>query len=131
MAVVFEDRQLTYADLDARANQLAHYLRGKGVAPDVLVGLCLERSLELVVGLLGILKAGGGVFAARSGLPNERLAFMLDDAAASTVVTQQALLARLPEGAQVVVPRSRLRSHCRGTADTAPDANARRRTSPT
>ncbi len=59
VAVVFEDRQLTYAELNARANQLAHYLRTLGVGPDVLVGLCLERSLELVVGLLGILKAGG------------------------------------------------------------------------
>ena len=59
VAVVFEDRQLTYAQLNARANQLARHLRRLGVGPEVLVGLCVERSLEMVVGLLGILKAGG------------------------------------------------------------------------
>ena len=68
VAVVFEDRRLTYAQLNARANQLAHYLRRLGVGPEVLVGLCVERSLEMVVGLLGILKAGGRVCAAGSRL---------------------------------------------------------------
>src|SRR5262249_57148953 len=59
VAVVFEDRQLTYRELDARSNQVARHLRGRGVGPEVVVGLCLERSLELMVGLIGILKAGG------------------------------------------------------------------------
>ena len=59
MAVVFEDQQLTYRELNARANQLAHYLQKQGVGPEVLVGICMERSIEMVVGLLGILKAGG------------------------------------------------------------------------
>ena len=59
VAVVFEDQQLTYRELNKRANQLAHYLRKLGVGPEVLVGICVERSLEMVVGLLGILKAGG------------------------------------------------------------------------
>jgi non-ribosomal peptide synthetase component F len=59
VAVVFEDQQLTYRELNARANQLAHYLHKQGVGPEVLVGLCVERSFEMVVGLLGVLKAGG------------------------------------------------------------------------
>ena len=68
LAVVFEDVQLTYRELNRRANQLAHYLRKLGVGPEILVGLCIERSLEMVVGILGILKAGGSLCAARSGL---------------------------------------------------------------
>ena len=70
----------TYAELNARANQLAHHLRTLGVGPDVLVGLCLERSLELVIGLLGILKAGGAYVPLDPSYPQERLAFMLEDA---------------------------------------------------
>src|SRR5262249_6095702 len=75
MAVVFEDRQLSYAQLNARANQLAHHLRRLGVGPEVLVGICVERSLEMVVGLLGILKAGGAYLAVGSGHPAARRAF--------------------------------------------------------
>ncbi|NKI72834.1 AMP-binding protein, partial [Collimonas pratensis] len=59
VALVFEERQMTYSELNAQANRLAHYLRERGVGPDVLVGICVERSLEMVVGLLAILKAGG------------------------------------------------------------------------
>ena len=79
--MVFEDEQLTYAELDARANQLAHHLRGFGVGPEVLVGLCLERSPAMVIGLLAILKAGGAYVPLDPGYPRERLAFMLEDAA--------------------------------------------------
>ena len=68
VAVVFEGRQLTYAQLNARANQLAHYLRTLGVGPEVLVGICIERSLEMVIGLLGILKAGGAYRSIRPGI---------------------------------------------------------------
>ncbi len=96
MAVVFEDRQLTYAELNARANQLAHYLRTLGVGPDVLVGLCLERSLELVVGMLGILKAGGAYVPLDPSYPAQRLAFMLADAAVPVLLTQQSLRDILP-----------------------------------
>ena len=96
VAVVFEDQQLTYAELNARANQLAHYLRTLGVGPDVLVGICLERSLELIVGLLGILKAGGAYVPLDPSYPAQRLAFMLSDAAVPVLLTQQSLRDTLP-----------------------------------
>src|SRR4029077_6893764 len=80
IAVVFDDQSLSYAALDARANQLAHHLRGLGVGPEVVVGLCLERSLTMIVGLLGILKAGGAYLPLDPDYPPERLAFMLADA---------------------------------------------------
>ena len=79
-AVVFEDERLTYRELDARSNQLAHHLRALGVGPEVVVGLCVERSLEMLIGLIGILKAGGAYLPLDPDYPPERLAFMLDDA---------------------------------------------------
>src|SRR5204863_5751349 len=72
VAVVFEDQQLTYGELNARANQLAHHLIALGVGPEVLVGICMERSLELIVGLLAILKAGGAYVPMDPSYPNER-----------------------------------------------------------
>ena len=96
MAVVFEDQQLTYAQLNARANQLAHHLQTLGVGPDVLVGICVERSLEMVVGILGILKAGGAYLPLDPTYPPERLAFMLEDAAVPVLLTQAHLLDNLP-----------------------------------
>ena len=88
--MVFEDETLTYAQLDARANQLAHHLQSLGVGPEVVVGLCVERSLEMMVGLLGILKAGGAYLPLDPAYPPERLAFMLEDAGAPVLVTQSA-----------------------------------------
>jgi amino acid adenylation domain-containing protein len=78
---------LTYRELDRRANQLAHHLRARSVGPDVLVGICLERSLELVIALLGVLKAGGAYLPLDPSYPPERLAFMLDDAQAAVLIT--------------------------------------------
>ncbi len=79
VALVFADEELTYGELDSRANQLAHHLQGLGVGPEVLVGICVERSPEMVVGLLGILKAGGAYVPLDPTYPEDRLAFMLED----------------------------------------------------
>ena len=95
-AVVFGDERLSYAELDRRANRLAHHLRGLGVGPEVVVGLCVERSPAMVVGLLGILKAGGAYLPLDPDYPQARLAFMLADAGAGVLVTQSALRDRLP-----------------------------------
>jgi len=97
IAVVFEEQQLTYQELNHRANQLAHYLQQLGVKPEVLVGICVERSLEMVVGLLGILKAGGAYVPLDPAYPQERLAFMLADAKVSVLLTQQQLVKDLPK----------------------------------
>jgi len=97
VAVVFEDEQLTYRELNARANQLAHYLRQLGIKPEFLVGICLERSLDMIIGLLGILKAGGAYVPLDPAYPKERLAFILQDACPSVLLTQQNLAAQLVE----------------------------------
>ncbi|ALF53426.1 non-ribosomal peptide synthetase [Nostoc piscinale CENA21] len=97
VAVVYENQQLTYQELNTRANQLAHYLRSLGVKSDTLVGLCVERSLLTIVGILGILKAGGAYVPLDSEYPQDRLSFMLEDAQVSVLLTQQGLLNKLPE----------------------------------
>jgi amino acid adenylation domain-containing protein len=103
IAVVSQDHCLTYAALNARANRLAHALQKLGVGPEVCVGICVERSLELVVGLLGILKAGAAYVPLDPAYPAARLAFMLADAQLPVLVTQERLGARLPDHqAQVV-----------------------------
>src|SRR5205814_1524608 len=96
VAVVFEDRTLSYAALDAHANRLAHRLRDLGVRPDVLVGVCAERSLELVVGLLAVLKAGGAYVPLDPEYPAGRLADMVSDAALRVVLLQGAAVDALP-----------------------------------
>jgi amino acid adenylation domain-containing protein/thioester reductase-like protein len=97
-AVTFADETLTYQQLNQRANRLAHYLRAQGVGPDVIVGLCLERSIELIVGLLGVLKAGGAYMPLDPHYPIERLLFMLEDAQPRLLLTQERLKAKLPVG---------------------------------
>ncbi|MDQ1640629.1 MAG: hypothetical protein QOF62_3968 [Pyrinomonadaceae bacterium] len=96
IAVVANDLQLTYAELNERANQLARFLRRFGIGPDSLVGLCVDRSLEMIVGILGILKAGAGYVPMDPGYPAERLAFMLRDANVFVLLTQSHLLDHLP-----------------------------------
>ncbi|MEH2133322.1 MAG: amino acid adenylation domain-containing protein [Nostoc sp.] len=97
VAVVFENQQLTYHELNCRANQLAHYLQSLGVGADVLVGICVERSLEMIVGLLGILKAGGAYVPLDPEYPQERLSFILEDAQVSVLLSQQHLVEKLPQ----------------------------------
>ena len=96
IAAVYEDRELSYAALDAHANRLAHHLRAQGVGAETVVGLLVDRSLEMVIGLLGILKAGAAYLPLDPSYPSERLSFMLSDAGCAVLVTQQALLERLP-----------------------------------
>jgi amino acid adenylation domain-containing protein len=97
VAVVFKDEQLTYYELNCRANQLAHYLRSLGVGADELVGICLERSINMIVGLLGILKAGGAYVPLDPEYPQERLNFMLEDTGLSVVLTQEKLIDKLSD----------------------------------
>src|SRR4028118_1033727 len=91
IAVVFKEQHLTYQQLDKYANQLAHYLRSLGVVPEVIVGVCMERSLETIIGLLGILKSGGAYLPLDPSYPQERLAFMLEDSSVSIVISQKHL----------------------------------------
>jgi amino acid adenylation domain-containing protein len=103
VAVVFENQQLTYRELNQRANQLAYYLQKLGVGAEVLVGICVERSLEMVIALLGIIKAGGAYVPLDPAYPQERLAGMLADSQLSVLLTQKSLLTNLPShDAQVV-----------------------------
>ncbi len=97
VAVYSEPETLTYRQLNDRANQLAHHLRALGVQPESVVGICLERSAAMAIGLLGILKAGGAYLPLDPGYPPDRLAFMLDDAHAAFILTHRPLLAKLPK----------------------------------
>ncbi|HEY0605659.1 MAG TPA: amino acid adenylation domain-containing protein, partial [Herpetosiphonaceae bacterium] len=96
-AIVFEGASLTYAALNTRANQLAHHLRAQGVGPDVLVALMVERGLEMIVGMLAILKAGGAYVPLDPAYPAERLQYMLSHSRAPVILTQAALVERLPD----------------------------------
>ncbi|MPZ14326.1 MAG: amino acid adenylation domain-containing protein [Chloroflexi bacterium] len=96
VAVRFEEHALNYRELNACANQLAHHLVGLGVGPDVLVGIMVKRSLDMVVGLLGILKAGAAYLPLDPALPQQRIAFLLEDTEVPVLLTQQALVDELP-----------------------------------
>jgi amino acid adenylation domain-containing protein/non-ribosomal peptide synthase protein (TIGR01720 family) len=96
-AIIFGDRHITYAELNAQANQLAHYLRSRGVGADTLVGLCMERSLEMVIALLGILKAGGAYVPIDPAYPRDRIAFILSEIQSPLLLTQSSLLSQLPD----------------------------------
>ncbi|MBD2360533.1 amino acid adenylation domain-containing protein [Anabaena minutissima FACHB-250] len=103
VAVVFENQQLTYCELNNKANQLAHYLQDLGVKPDILVGICMERSLEMVVGILAIIKVGGAYLPLDPSYPQDRLAFMLTDAQLQLLLVQPHLIHELPpHQAQVI-----------------------------
>lgn len=103
IALVYEKQHLTYRELNNRANQLAHYLQALGVKPQVRVGICIERSLEMVIGILAILKAGGAYVPLDPAYPSERLAFMVEDVQTPILLTQTHLQDRLPLNNQTVV----------------------------
>ena len=96
IAVFCDGQTLTFEDLNERANQLARHLRALGVGPESLVGICVDRSLEMMVGLFGILKAGGAYLPLDPGYPRERLGFLLEDSQIPFLLTQQRLLVALP-----------------------------------
>jgi amino acid adenylation domain-containing protein/FkbH-like protein len=103
VALVFGNHRITYRELNERANQLAHFLQKKGVGPETLVGMWIERSLEMVIGIIAILKAGGAYLPFDIAYPPERLAFMIDDAKPPIVLTQEKLIEQLPaQGARIV-----------------------------
>jgi len=95
LAAVYEETSLSYAELNARANQLAHFLRARGVGHDTRVAICIERGVEVLVALLGVLKCGGAYVPLDPGYPRERLQYLIDDAAPEVVLTQQKLLGML------------------------------------
>src|SRR6266567_5515711 len=109
-ALVACDEVLSYLELDQRANQIAHYLRSLGVGPETLVGVCLERSVGMVVSALGILKAGGAYLPLDPAYPGERLAFMLQDAGARLLLTQRHLAKPLPAGKWQILDVDELRT---------------------
>ncbi|MFP2931843.1 amino acid adenylation domain-containing protein [Pyxidicoccus sp. 3LG] len=127
IAVTFEAKHLTYRELDARANRLAHVLLRHGVGPDVLVGVSLERSLDLVVTLLGVLKAGGAYLPIDPSYPPEQLAFMLEDAQAPVLVTQSSLVDKAPATSAAVVRIDEVL----GASDGAPSPRPPRCNAPT
>ncbi|MCT7965693.1 amino acid adenylation domain-containing protein [Laspinema sp. D1] len=103
VAVVFEGEQLTYRELNAKANQLAYYLQGLGVGPEVLGGICVEPSFDTVVGILSVFKAGGAYVPLDPAYPQERLAFMLEDSSVPVLLTQKKLVENLPPNSARVI----------------------------
>jgi amino acid adenylation domain-containing protein/non-ribosomal peptide synthase protein (TIGR01720 family) len=103
IALIFKGEQLTYRELNSKANQLANYLQTLGVKPETLVGICIEPSLEMIVGILGILKAAGAYVPIDPTYPSERIAYMLDDSQLAVLLTQEKLVTSLPQHqAQVI-----------------------------
>jgi amino acid adenylation domain-containing protein len=124
IALVFEGEQLTYGELERRSNQLAHHLRALGVEPDQPVALVVERSLAMVVGLLGILKAGGAYIPIDPAYPGDRVAHMLEDSESRIILTEESLLERLPNSAAVVLCLDRDWREVAQQPETAPPAAA-------
>ena len=125
VAVVCGDNKLDYEELNRKANQLAHYLRRQGVGKESLVGVCMDRSVQMVVALLGILKAGGACVPLDPGYPEDRLRFMLEDTALKVLVTQQQLLERLPQCQATVISIDRVSDQLDGENDRNPEPVAR------
>jgi amino acid adenylation domain-containing protein len=124
-AVIFDDRAMTYREVEERANRLAHRLRGLGVGPEVPVGICVERSIDFVVGLLGILKAGGVHLPLDPDYPQERLDYMLTNSGARVLLTQARLADRLPADATRVLRLDRDRHEVENEPASRPPRLAR------
>ncbi|MFS2197920.1 amino acid adenylation domain-containing protein [Pseudomonas sp. Pseusp3] len=122
-ALVFGERQLSYAQLDARTSQLANGLREQGVGPDVLVGICVERSLDMVIGLLAIHKAGGAYVPLDPEYPAERLAYMIDDSSIGLLLTQSTLLGALPTDGVKVITLDQAQDWLDGYSETCPQVD--------
>lgn len=120
VALTHYSRRLTYAELEKRANQLAYFLQKSGVGPDVIVGLCLERSPEAVIGLLGVLKAGGAYLPLDPGHPDDRLSFILNDAGAQLLLTRANPSGRWARFAGRVVDLDAIVEELRGFPAEAP-----------
>ncbi|HEX2268956.1 MAG TPA: amino acid adenylation domain-containing protein [Pyrinomonadaceae bacterium] len=122
VAVTFEHQRLTYKELDLRSNQLAHHLRKHGVGPEVPVGICIERSLEMVVALLGVLKSGGAYVPLDPSSPQKRLKLMLDDAGVTVVLVQEHLRERLPaHRARIIAVDSDWKTVARESTESLPN----------
>ena len=120
-AVVFEEESLSYGELNRRANQLAHFLIARGIGAESIVGLALPRSFEMIVGLLGILKAGAAYLPLDLEYPKERIRFMLEDAEPACVVTQSSLAGQLPENTSLLLLDSaETRDELGGTGERNP-----------
>ncbi|HEY0738042.1 MAG TPA: amino acid adenylation domain-containing protein, partial [Herpetosiphonaceae bacterium] len=123
VALIFGDERLAYGELDRQANQLAHHLQKLGVGPDVRVGVCLDRSIDVVVSLLAVLKAGGCYVPLDPTYPSERLAFMLDDARAGVLLTSESLVAALPMFGNTIVCLDRDQAQIASQPLTSPAAD--------
>ena len=130
-AVVCAGHSLSYAELNRQANKLARRLRELGAGPDSPVALCTERSLEMVTGVLGILKAGAAYVPLDPAYPAERIAYMLEDSGAPILVTQAALLADMPADGIATVCIDQLPDNGAAAGDDLPDSGVDGRLSPT
>ena len=125
IAATYENQSLSYAELNARANRLAHYLISQGVGPDVCVAICLERSLDMLVGILGVLKAGGAYVPLDPTYPRERLAYVLADSAPKMLLIQQAVRERLPSHSIPTLALDVAKGELAAQPTTNPDARNR------
>ncbi|WNG44103.1 amino acid adenylation domain-containing protein [Archangium minus] len=124
VAAIFRDERVTYRELDARANQLAHLLRRHGIGPEARVGLCLSRSLEMLVAVLGVLKAGGAYVPLDPDYPAERTAYMMADSGVTVLLTQTAVHDQLPPGEARVLLLEQVRAELAALPTTPPPRTA-------
>jgi amino acid adenylation domain-containing protein len=124
-AVIFEDQRLTYRELNISANQLANYLKKLGAGPETFVGICVERSTDMLIAQLGILKAGGTYIPIDPAYPSERIAFMIQDAKMPFIITQQGLSDSIPgQDAKIICIDSEWNSICRESIENSADSVA-------